>query len=527
MLNMLSELDKLIQKKENNERSQQLGLKYVTDTTNDLNSKLQNIQSVLDQNQLRLNLKVVNAGMDNKTSNTTTHGRSKSKADLSRNKPDMYTTTKSIGKTPINNKSMNTKTPTKSSVTNLKSNAFKNEENLKTREKSGLKLNKTLTNLKDNTDKKEVKAPLTVRSKGVKDFTENKLKNSQTITNINSKHQKTLSSNVEKNTAVKEKTNDKSRGVSKNKNSNNASNSNANDKSKEISSRQKTPGKNLNTKEIKDKKSIKEEVLSSVTSASSKMRINHLKENLMPKKDDEVIIDQTKMINIEENSKVDNVSSISKEKIDNIISENENLNKEEKVQTKEIINSNQNIIEENIKTKEANELLDSKVSQDISDKEKIENKNEILSNSNTNSNTNINIKSNLNQNNVETNKSVVSIIEKESKFTTELKDTNENEKEQVAMIKDTNLNNDEYVSDSTRKIKFINRTLSNLKVKGIQTILSFLTYNEKINISKFNRTIYKINLPLIKNELSEICNNKINEWNSKKQQIISVRYIFF
>lgn len=520
LLNVLSELDKLIQKEEFHERSQQITLKYITDTTKDLNLTLKNVKNVLDQNQLKLDLKIINTGALNNTSNTTTHGRSKSKTDLSRNKPDLYNTNRVSGKTPNKNSSTIAKTPTKQSVTNLKSNAFKNED-LKNREKSGLKLNKTLTNIKENSDKKEIKeikAPLTIRSKGLKDSTDNKLKNSQTITNLNPKHQKTASTKVEKSNLVKEKNvetkdKDKDRGISKSKNVN------TNESKKEnINTRQKTPGKANITKDIKDKKSIKEEVLSSVTSASSKMRINHLKENLMPKQNDEVLIDQTKMINIEDNFKADSISIVSKEK------EKENEKEKYEIQTMESKTENDLIakVENNpvakIETESASEVnnnkeLNNKITKNEIKEEdiKVELKNQVVETINDNNNINslTNITSKNNDEILNTKKDEILVEQKL-------------EEKEKAM---ESLNNEEYISDSTRKIKFIKRKLSNLDEKGIQNISSFLNFNEKMIISKINKKINIINLPIIKSELSEICNLKINEWTSKKQQILNVSFM--
>lgn len=517
LLNVLSELDKLIQKEEFHERSQQITLKYITDTTKDLNLTLKNVKNVLDQNQLKLDLKIINTGALNNASNTTTHGRSKSKTDLSRNKPDLYNTNRVSGKTPNKNSSTIAKTPTKQSVTNLKSNAFKNED-LKNREKSGLKLNKTLTNLKENSDKKEIKeikAPLTIRSKGLKDSTENKLKNSQTITNLNPKHQKTSSTKVEKSNLVKEKNvetkdKDKDRGISKSKNVNTTDG-----KKENINARQKTPGKGNLTKDVKDKKSIKEEVLSSVTSASSKMRINHLKENLMPKQNDEVIIDQTKMINIEDNFKADSVSIVSKEKEKEKYEIQPLESKTENVMNPKVENDSTPLAKMEIeKTSEINNKESSNqiTKNEIKEEDiKVEQKSHVVET--INDNNNINSLTNLT---IKNNDEILNIKKDEILVEQKLE-----EKEKAI----ESINNEEYISDSTRKIKFIKRKLSNLDKKGIQNISSFLNFNEKMIISKINKKINIINLPLIKSELSEICNLKINEWTSKKQQVLNVSFI--
>lgn len=228
--------------------------------------------------------------------------------------------------------------------------------------------------------------------------------------------------------------------------------------------RQKTPGK------INTNSNLKEDNKSTVTTASSKARITTLKENLKPNTENKIpAIYSSKDVDTKTDS-----GSLSKKGKDVEISVKSSKD-QLKIESPKI----------DIKPTEVVEKIDVEVKEII--KEKV-----IDQTTNSNSNTQIN-------NAVPEEKPIV------------IEDTKENI--------DVNYN---YISDSTRKVKFIVKNFNSMCRRGQTTIFDMLNFSEKTILINSNKTIRKVLRENYKEVLLKDVKIHMDEWTTKKFQILDV-----
>ncbi|MFO0515377.1 MAG: hypothetical protein ACK5YA_00840 [bacterium] len=254
--------------------------------------------------------------------------------------------------------------------------------------------------------------------------------------------------------------------------------------SNKIPLRQKTPGK------INTNSNLKEDNKSTVTTASSKARITTLKENLKPK--NESINNNSKVPNLYTSKDVDTKTesgSLSKKGKEKEIEVSVKSSKEELKKEKEVITL---IPQPEITKKTEVEAVKTEVINQKVDDTEI--------------------------------KSKVLVEEKViAKLDTSTLTATNNLPSNTTSNEDANYS---YISNATRKVKFINRTLNLTCSRGQTTIFDMLTFSEKNILINSNKTIRKALRQKYKEILLKDVTSNMNEWTTKKFQILDVIKIY-